>query len=358
MGCGALGNEVLKGLALAGAEHLTVVDFDVVEPSNLNRSVLFRLQDAADSRPKVEAVSERLRELNPGMEITAICGDAAFDVGLGIFRESDVVIGCVDSRQARYSINRLCMRAGVSWVDGGIHGLEGTARVFAPQRNCYACNLGPEGLRELARRAPCSGCIRRSEAAGHVPTTGVAASVVGAVQVQEAFKLLEGESEDCTSLLGRIFYYDGAHMTARTADFRAWDEDCPVHELWGPVEKAPLGVCSTAGEVLDYLRSRLSESNVSFFLHDDCFVDRVEPKSGGREKEVVEVMLPGRKVASFVEAHPYLGGFPLSDLWQNEYCSVDAAFPYPALTLRELGIPRRDVLKVRAGSDTYYFEID
>ena len=171
VGCGALGNEVLKNLVLLGVEHIVAVDFDIVEVGNLSRSVLFSKQDADARRLKVEVIAERLKAMNPAVEVKTICGDIAYDVGLGLLRQMDVVIGCVDSRWARYCINRLCMRAGVPWVDGGIEELEGTARVFMPGKNCYACNLGPEGLKDMARRMPCSGNIRRQEQAGHAPTT-------------------------------------------------------------------------------------------------------------------------------------------------------------------------------------------
>lgn len=356
-GCGALGNEVLKNLALAGAGHITIVDFDEVEPSNLNRSVLFRREDAAGGRLKVDAAAGRLKELNPDICITTVCGDVAYDVGLGVFREADVVIGCVDSRWARYCINRLCMRAGTPWVDGGIDGLEGTARVFVPGRNCYACNLGPQGLDELRRRVSCAGVIRRQEEAGHVPTTGVAASVIGAVQVQEAMKLLHPDAlEDGSlgSLAGRIFYYDGRHLTTRTAEFEAYDDDCPVHERWEPVGKIGLDIESTVEAALEGLAVATGTRDVAFWLHDDCFVDVVGEKDGDLSWDV---MLPGRKVASFVEAHPEMRSYPYSALWQNEFSSVDAAFPYRTMTLGELGIPPRDVLKVRAAGRTMYFEI-
>ena len=112
VGCGALGNEVLKNLVLLGVEHLIVVDFDVVEVGNLSRSVLFSKKDAEQHRLKVDVVAERLQAMNPLLDIQTICGDIAYDVGLGLVRRQDVVIGCVDSRWARYCINRLCMRAG------------------------------------------------------------------------------------------------------------------------------------------------------------------------------------------------------------------------------------------------------
>ena len=193
VGCGALGNEVLKNLTLFGFKHIVVVDFDRVEPSNLTRSVLFTADDARQQRKKTEAVAERIKAMNADVEIETVYGDIAYDVGLGLVRSMDVVIGCVDNRWARYCINRLCMRAGRPWVDGGIDGLEGTARVFRPGENCYACNLGPEGLSQLARRMSCAGIIRRNEEAGRAATTPIVASVIGAVEVQEALKLIHQE---------------------------------------------------------------------------------------------------------------------------------------------------------------------
>lgn len=162
VGCGALGNEVLKNLVLFGVGHLVIVDFDVVESTNLTRSVLFRREDAETGRPKVLVAADRLREINPSVHILPLQGDICHDIGLGLLRQMDVVVGCVDNRWARYCLNRLCMRAGVPWVDGGIDGLEGTARVFMPGKNCYACNLGPEALKDLSYRISCSTAIRRN----------------------------------------------------------------------------------------------------------------------------------------------------------------------------------------------------
>ena len=358
VGCGALGNEVLKNLALLGAEHLTVVDFDRVETGNLSRCVLFRKEDADAGRYKVDVVAGRLREINPRMEIRSVCGDIAYDVGLGLLREMDVVIGCVDSRWARYCINRHCMRCGIPWVDGGIDLLEGTARVFRPGRNCYACNLGPEGLKDLARRMPCAGAIRRNEEAGKAPTTSVIASIVGAVEVQEALKLLHPElldSGEATSLCGQMFYYEGMNLTTKGVAFEAYDEGCGVHDRWEPVRKMPLTVGMTAAEALQTLRDGLGQQEVAFGLHDDCFIDFVE----GREQTVRrQVMRPGRAVADFVEQDSELSGIPFSGLYQHEYRMIDGSFPYQTLTLAELGIPEHDVLQVTTRRGDYYIETE
>ena len=357
VGCGALGNEVLKHLVLSGVSHIVVVDFDVVEADNLAHSILFTPDDALQGRRKVDAVAERLHSLNSAVRVTPIFGDVAYDVGLGIFREMDVVIGCVDNRWARYCINRLCMRAGIPWVDGGIDGLEGTVRVFRPGENCYACNLGPEGLRDLAYRMPCVGTIRRNIEAGKAPTTSITASVIGAVQVQEAFKLLhpgalaEGR---LTSLTGSMFCYEGQHLTTRLVAFKGYDDDCPVHEQWTPVEQVPVTTEWTTADTLAWMKSHTQSEEVSIQLVDDCFVDYVVRRSNDSKTTVMQA---GRAVADVVAQDAQLAGIPFSEFYQHEFREINQTFPYQQLTLGALGIPHREVLPVTTGIKTYYFEL-
>lgn len=358
VGCGALGNEVLKNLVLLGVGHIIIVDFDVVEMGNLSRSILFLPSDAEQKRLKVEVAAERLKAINPSVEVKTICGDVAYDVGLGLICQQDVVIGCVDNRWARYCINRLCMRAGIPWVDGGIEELEGTVRVFMPGENCYACNLGPEGLKDLARRMPCSGIIRRHEEAGSAPTTSVVASVIGAIQVQEAMKLLHQDAMkngQMTSLCGKMFYYDGQHLTTKLVGFKAYDDDCAVHDRWTPIRPSAIRNGMTVSETLDMLHQELAAQSVSVSMENDCFVDYVSERSNDRQ---TFVMCPGRAVESVIERDEHLKGVLLSGLYQHEYRMIDHLFPYLELTLNRLGIPERDVLHVVADERDCYVEID
>ena len=357
IGCGALGNEVLKNLVLLGVEHLVVVDFDVVEIGNLSRSVLYSKSDAEHHRQKVDVVAERLKMMNPSLDIQTICGDVAYDVGLGLFRRQDVVIGCVDNRWARYCINRLCMRAGKPWVDGGISELEGTSRVFVPGKNCYACNLGPKGLDELARRMPCSGVIRRHEESGQAPTTSIVASVIGAVQVQEALKLLHEDAiaqGQLTSLCGKMFYYDGQNLSTKLIDFQAFDDDCVVHEQWTPVRQSSLTTDDTVEEALRQICLMLAVQQATISLENDCFVDYVAERSNDRR---TDVMVPGHSVEQVVEQSATLGGILFSNLYQHEYREIDDRFPYQDYRLSQLGIPTQDVLHVIADGKDYYLEM-
>ena len=327
VGCGALGNEVLKNLVLLGVEHLVVVDFDVVEVGNLSRSVLFSKADADAHRLKVEVVAERVKAMNPTVEIQTICGDVAYDVGLSLIRRMDVVIGCVD-------------------------------RVFIPGKNCYACNLGPEGLRDLAKRMSCTGVIRRHEEAGSAPTTSLMASVIGAVQVQEAMKLVHQEALEqgtFTSLCGKMFYYDGQHLTTKLLDFQAYDDDCAVHTCWTPIRPLALSRQSSVSEVLRLIGQTSGAQSVSLCLENDCFVDYVTERANDRR---TDVMRPGHAVEAFVEADDHLRGVPLSGLYQHEYREIGADFPYGELTLAQLGIPCHDVLHIVADGQDYYYELN
>ncbi len=357
VGCGALGNEVLKNLVLMGVRHIVAVDFDVVEIGNLSRSVLFRPSDTKAHRRKVDVVAEKLEAMNPDVEVSTVFGDICYDVGLGLIKSVDVVIGCVDSRWARYCINRLCMRAGVPWVDGGIDGLEGTARVFVPGKNCYACNLGPEGLKDLARRMPCSGIIRRQELAGAAPTTSVIASIIGAVQVEEALKLLHPEalaSGELTSLCGKMFYYEGEHLTTRVAEFKAYDDSCPEHECWEPVVYTSVTSSITIEEALTSIRQELGAQNVAVSLLNDCYVDYVVERSTDHR---TYVMCPGRMVEDYIDKDNALRGVPFSELYQHEYRTVDQTFPYQEKTLAQLGVPANDILHVVADDAVFYLEM-
>lgn len=357
VGCGALGNEVLKNLVLFGIEHLVVVDFDRVEESNLTRSILFSHDDAVHHIYKVDAVARRLRDINTRVEVQTICGDIAHEVGLGLIAQMDVAVGCVDSRYARYCLNRLCMRAGIPWVDGGIDALEGTCRVFIPGKNCYACNLGSEGLKELHRRMSCSSIIRKNEEAGRVPTTPVTASIIGAMQVQEAMKLIHKEKVEqgeLTSLCGKMFYYEGQHLTSRLVGFQAYDDDCPVHEHWAPTHPTCLTTSTTVGEALQALADTFHTDNATIILRDYAFVDYIVRRADDAQMPVLQ---PSYRLADYFAEHEQLCGISTNDYYQHEIPTIDNQFPYPQLTLGQAGIPARDILLVEIPEGERYVEM-
>jgi len=189
VGAGALGNEILKNLALLGFQHIVIVDLDRVENSNLSRSVLFSEQDIG--KPKASAAAAAVRRILPGAQVTAINANLLHDVGLGVFEWADVIIAGLDNREARLWINRSAWKLNKPWVDGAIEGINGIARVFLPGKApCYECTLGEKDWEILEKRLSCNLLTRAEMEGGKVPTTPTIASIIAGIEVQEAVKLI------------------------------------------------------------------------------------------------------------------------------------------------------------------------
>jgi len=127
VGAGALGNEIVKNLALLGVGSITVIDMDHIEHSNLARCVLFRDTDVGAA--KAEVAARRAAELNPDTSVTGIVAPVQ-DYGVAGVALHDLVIAGLDSREARLWVNQACRKMGRTWVDGAIEGLD--ARRAAP----------------------------------------------------------------------------------------------------------------------------------------------------------------------------------------------------------------------------------
>lgn len=242
VGAGALGNEVLKNLALLGVGTILIVDMDTVEAANLTRSLLFRAGDAG--RSKAAAAAAGVRALNPEVNAIPLHGDVTRDVGLGVFRRADVVIGCLDNRAARLAVNSACWQVGRPWVDGALGVVDGMVRAFTPDEGaCYECTLTDADYALLNLRYSCPPGFRM--VAGREPTTPMAAAVVGAMQVHEAVKLIHG----LPVRGGRASYYaaDGPRITPVQYRRR---ESCTAHQRYEPIDELPYGVADlTLGQL-------------------------------------------------------------------------------------------------------------
>jgi len=346
VGAGALGNEVLKDLALFGVGNLVVVDFDEIEYSNLTRSVLFRPEDADKGFFKAEVVAKRLREINPTINVLAINGDLAIDVGLAVYRQMDVIISCVDSVRARTLLNRLSFRAGKIWIDGGIGDLGGYVSVYQLGRHCYECTP-----RENIR-VSCPQIARGNEKLGRMATTPLSASIIGAVQAQETMKIVHDEelkSGKFSTLIGKMFKYEGQHNEAYTYKFPSYEEYCISHEYWENIIEIPgLSADTKTGEALKIIGKALGVESVTINLRNGAFVDYLISLSDDRR---FEVMLPAPKIPNFIDASNELEFLSVKDggLFTNSYENIDEEFPYLDLTLNQIGIPHFDVLQITTG---------
>lgn len=364
-GCGALGNEVVKNLALFGVGHIYVVDFDKIELSNLTRSVLFREEDAYNHAYKAEIVAKRASEINPQIEVIPIVGNLFSDVGFGLYRSVDVVIGCLDSRIARYQLNRLCMRAGKSWIDGSIENLTGALKEYVPGRNCYECSLSREEFNHIMLRTGCADVVRSQTSHGRVATTPISASIVGALQVQEAMKLIhlsdfkegnENGSAPFKTLQGKMLRYEGMTNTMNIYKISSWKKNCPAHEQWTNINQAEeLSASQSVETVLTKLKKILKTKDVEINMCNNKFIDIVATDYPQKE---FKVMIPESKLDEYIKKNKELRQLSYRTLIHKHFFeNIDNNFPYKSLTLKEIGIPTFDVLQVSTENGIHYVEL-
>ncbi|WP_440099029.1 HesA/MoeB/ThiF family protein [Streptosporangium sp. H16] len=242
-GVGALGNETAKNLALAGVGRLILCDPDTVSTTNLSRTVLLGPGDVGS--PKVTAAAGALRRLVPGLEVETRATDLVSGIGLGELADADVVVGCVDTIEARMRLLGRCALVGAPLLDGGTHPWGGEVRVrVSPEEACYACTLTPH--QRGASDLPWS-C---SEPAGAGPETATIATtaLVASWLTLAALRLLFGEPPPY-----RVLSIDAiGGRTAPVAIRR--DPGCPLHRpLSGPVERSSLDNRATVARFLDTL---------------------------------------------------------------------------------------------------------
>jgi len=358
-GAGALGNEVVKDLALFGVGHIYVVDFDQIEISNLTRSVLFREEDAYNHSYKAEIVAKRAMEINPQIKVTPIVGNLFSEVGFGLYRAVDVVIGCLDSRMARYLLNRLCMRAGKTWIDGSIENLTGAVKVYTPGINCYECGLSREEFNIIMLRTGCADVVRAQTSAGRVATTPISASIIGAMQVQEAMKIIHLDSDDNSqfkTLQGKMLRYEGMTNSMNIYKYSSWKKNCPAHEQWQDiVDGKELSATMSVKDALKYLKSLLGVKALEINMRNNKFIDKIV--SDRPEKEY-DVMIPESKLDEYINKDTELRKLSYRTLFHKSFFeNIDSDFPYKDLTLQQIGIPQFDVIQVATEKGQFFVEL-
>ena len=211
VGAGGLGSPASMYLAAAGIGTLGIVDFDVVDASNLHRQVIYGVSDIG--RRKLEAARERLRDMNPDLEVVLHEAALTSKNALEIMRGYDVVVDGTDNFQTRYLVNDACVLLGVPNVYGSIFRFDGQASVFAVKGGpCYRC-LYPE--------PPPPGLVPSCAEGG---VLGVLPGIIGVIQATETIKLILGAGQ---SLVGRLLLYDALTMNFRQLKLRR-DPECPV----------------------------------------------------------------------------------------------------------------------------------
>jgi len=225
VGAGGLGSPSALYLALAGVGTIGIVDFDVVDLSNLQRQILHQNDDVG--RPKAVSAKETILSYNPDVNVVIYEKPLASDNAMEIISQYDIVVNAVDNFTTRYLVNDACYFAGKPLVDGGILQFDGQSTVFIPGHGCYRC---------LYPAPPPPGLLPSSAQAGLL---GAIPGVIGCIQAIEAQKLILGIGE---SLASRLLLFDALAMEFRVVKLQR-DPECPL-----------CGDDPTIGELIDYER--------------------------------------------------------------------------------------------------------
>ena len=224
IGAGGLGSPLALYLGAAGVGTLGIVDFDVVDFTNLQRQVIHGTSDVG--RKKLDSAADALREINPNIEIRKFETRLTSANALELFREFDIIADGTDNFPTRYLVNDACVLTGKPNVYGSIFRFEGQASVFATKEGpCYRC-LYPE--------PPPPGLVPSCAEGG---VLGILPGLVGVIQATETIKLILGSGEP---LIGRLLLVDALSMRFRELKLRK-NSDCPA-----------CGTHPTVTELIDY----------------------------------------------------------------------------------------------------------
>src|SRR5947208_8602030 len=211
IGAGGLGSPLALYLGAAGIGTLGIVNFDVVDYTNLQRQIIH--STAHVGRPKLESAAEKLKGMNPFLNIRTFNTRLSSDNALELFKEFDIIADGTDNFPTRYLVNDACVLTGKPNVYGSIFRFEGQASIFATKEGpCYRC-LYPE--------PPPPGLVPSCAEGG---VLGILPGLVGVIQATEAIKLILGQGD---SLIGRLLLVDALGMKFRELKLRK-NPDCPV----------------------------------------------------------------------------------------------------------------------------------
>ena len=219
IGCGALGTVIANNLARAGIGHLTVVDRDFVEESNLQRQVLFDEDDVKNSMPKAAAAEKKLRQINSQIEVKGIVTDVNYANIEDLIKGADLVMDGADNFETRFLLNDACVKHNIPWVYGACVGSYGLSMVVIPRETpCLRC---------IFETAPPPGMSPTCDTAGVI---GPIVNIIASFQCMEAIKFLTGNKDKLNHDLLSMDVWDDRFQRLKIKGRReAADCPCCVH---------------------------------------------------------------------------------------------------------------------------------
>jgi adenylyltransferase/sulfurtransferase len=305
--------------------------------------VLYRASD--NGQRKADVAARAAKGLYPSMKAQPFVGNVVYDLGLGAFRWADLVLGGLDNREARLSINRGCFKLNRPWIDGAIEQIQGTARVFQPGGACYECTMGETDWKLLQARRSCNLLSRRQMEEGKVPTTPTIASLIAAVQCQEAIKLLHGME----AMAGKGWVFAGLSNDSYQVEFQRKPE-CYSHESLEEIIVLDGGAETlSAGALLEEARRHLGPG-AQLELPREVLRGLICPECG-REEEMF---------ASLGRVSESQGRCPHCQAPHRRletFYRIDGTEAFIDRPLAQIGVPAWDILTARAGGRAIGLEL-
>jgi molybdopterin/thiamine biosynthesis adenylyltransferase/rhodanese-related sulfurtransferase len=336
VGAGGLGSPLALYLAAAGVGTLGIVDFDVVDESNLQRQIIHGTSDLG--RPKMESAREKIEDINPNVRVEAFEEALTSENALEIFEAFDVIVDGTDNFPTRYLVNDACVLLGKPNVYGSIFRFEGQASVFyAEEGPCYRC-LYPE--------PPPPGLVPSCAEGG---VLGILPGAIGTIQATETLKLILGIGEP---LIGRLLLYDALAMRFREMTLRK-DPNCLV-----------CGENPTVTELIDYQEfCGIPRARQADEVPEITVGELKERLDNGRDVSVLDVREPHEyEVANIGARLIPLGELPerLVELDRDEtfavHCKTGGRSARAVRLLKEAGF--QNVYNVKGGITAWSEEID
>ena len=344
VGAGALGNELVKDLTLLGIGNILIFDIDLIENSNLTRSVLFRRDDVG--KYKSEVAAQRANQINPDVNAVGITANIIDDVGLGVFRRMHAVLGGLDNREARLAVNQACYKVNKPWIDGAIEALNGFARVFIPgQGACYECTMTDMDRQLINKRKSCALLTHEQMSEGKIPTTPTSSSVIAGIQVQELLKLLHKE-RGLPSLAGKGFVFNGLTHDSYVVEYQR-RPDCMSHDTYGEIAEKNWSVKDiTLRSLLLEIQSDMGKNAVIYFDRDIASYGK---SSCG---ELKSLFIPVHKLKGNMLTCPKCG----RQMRFDSIHSINGSEDFLHMTPEQIGIPPLHIICGRAGTNCNYYE--
>jgi len=286
-------------------------------------------------------------EINPDVTAVSYTKNVIDDVGLGIFREMDVVFGGLDNREARLAINQACYKVNVPWIDGAIEALNGFARVFVPPDGaCYECTMSEMDWQLINKRKSCALLTHAEVKEGKIPTTPTSSSVIAGIQVQEMLKLLH-KDRNLPVLSGKGYVFNGLTHDSYVVEYQR-KSDCMSHYTYDSVIETDMSAANTTlWDFVKFIKSSLGENAIVDFERD---ISTIAKCSCG---EIKDLYMPVHKLSSMDVTCPLCKNTMSFEITHV----LTGSETYLNKTFSEIGIPPLHIISAKCDRELFHYEL-